>query len=192
MSTTFHVHKVILLGFELVGKSRLLRTFLRSPDPSLGTIAVHIDRHAFKIMNRELLIQLWDTAGQERFNALSPLYARGAACAILVFALDSPESWPRVPADYEAATAQGVRNFVVAANKADTVGPGGAPVSLDAVRAWCAERSIRLIRTSAATGANVAHLFQSVAEIVAATEPDVIEGINLEETARMEGGWGCV
>jgi small GTP-binding protein len=142
-------------------------------------------------MDRDLTVQIWDTAGQERYRALSPLYTRGAACTILVFALDSPESWELIGPSYDTAVALGVQNFIVAANKSDLVVDGAGPLAFDDVRAWCDARGLRVIRTSAETGANVGHLFQSVAEIVAATEPEVLEGINVAEKERMQRACPC-
>jgi small GTP-binding protein len=39
--------------------------------------------------------EIWDTAGQERYAALAPLYYRGAAAAVVVYDITSPESFSK-------------------------------------------------------------------------------------------------
>jgi small GTP-binding protein len=39
---------------------------------------------------------VWDTAGQEQFQSLTPLYVRSASAAIIVTAIDAPDSFDAI------------------------------------------------------------------------------------------------
>lgn len=90
--------KVVFLGESSVGKTSIITCF--SPDgftpnqtPTVGACFsvknVDVDGEIVKL-------KVWDTAGQERFRALTPMYYRDAQVAILVFALDSYDSFDKL------------------------------------------------------------------------------------------------
>jgi small GTP-binding protein len=91
--------KIILLGDAGVGKTSLANRWLLGQfDPRVHpTIGAS---HTFREVNidgQPLKITLWDTAGQEQFRSMTPLYARGAACAIVVAAALSTDSFDSIP-----------------------------------------------------------------------------------------------
>jgi len=79
--------KCVLLGEAGVGKSSMamrLKYDRFDPDglPTIGagylTCQVNVD-------DVRVELEIWDTAGQERYQALTPMYYRGADIALLVF-----------------------------------------------------------------------------------------------------------
>ena len=66
-------------------------------------------------------------AGQERYHSLAPMYYRGAAAAIVVYDITSPDSFARAKSWVRELQRQGNPNIVIAlaGNKADlaSVGP---------------------------------------------------------------------
>jgi len=45
------------------------------------------------MITEDIKLQLWDTAGEERFMSLTPMYYKDAQAVLLVFALNSQESF---------------------------------------------------------------------------------------------------
>ncbi|CAH1110386.1 unnamed protein product [Psylliodes chrysocephalus] len=92
------VGKVVLLGFQGVGKTALVtryveNSFHRQIAPTVGasffTCKVEADGNM-------VTLQIWDTAGQERFKAMAPMFYRNANAALLVFDLTSQTSFESI------------------------------------------------------------------------------------------------
>ena len=96
--------KVILCGEYGVGKTSLFRRFatnsfvetkemsaLKSRQSTLGLD--HLSRRFDTNSNKSLKIQLWDTGGLERVASITNSYYKFAEAALLVFSLDSLESF---------------------------------------------------------------------------------------------------
>ena len=89
--------KLVLLGDMGAGKSSLVLRFVKGQffehqESTIGaafmTQTVTVDDHVVKF-------EIWDTAGQERYHSLAPMYYRGAAAAIIVYDMQSQQSWQR-------------------------------------------------------------------------------------------------
>lgn len=104
-----------------------------------------------------------DTAGQERYHSLAPMYYRGAAAAIIVFDITSPDSFTRAKNWVKELQRQGNPNMIMAlaANKADL--EAQRAVSGEEAAAYAAENSLMYMETSAKTAANVNELFFDIA-----------------------------
>lgn len=159
--------KVILLGNSGVGKTSLFNrwtnnTFDAGAHPTIGASntfkAVDLDQRVVKIT-------LWDTAGQEQFRAITPLYIRGAKCAVLVTeptveSFESLHGWMSMLRE----TISEQIGVLLAVNKSDLKDP------------WDDEELTALIEThkqsfggvfavSAKNGTNVDLLFQEAARV---------------------------
>jgi small GTP-binding protein len=80
------VCKIVLLGDSGVGKTSIVMRWAsgtyQTDVPS--TVGANHQRKTVTLANTDVDLYVWDTAGQEQFHALTPLYARSAAAAILV------------------------------------------------------------------------------------------------------------
>ncbi|CAK9159660.1 unnamed protein product [Ilex paraguariensis] len=90
--------KLVLLGDSGVGKSCIVLRFVRGQfDPtSKVTIGASFLSQTIALQDSTTVkFEIWDTAGQERYAALAPLYYRGAAVAVVVYDITSPESFTK-------------------------------------------------------------------------------------------------
>ncbi|KAH8497333.1 hypothetical protein H0E87_019853 [Populus deltoides] len=88
--------KLVLLGDSGVGKSCIVLRFVRGQfDPtSKVTIGASFLSQTIALQDSTTIkFEIWDTAGQERYAALAPLYYRGAAVAVIVYDITSPETF---------------------------------------------------------------------------------------------------
>jgi small GTP-binding protein len=159
--------KVILLGNSGVGKTSLFNrwtnnAFEPSPHPTIGASntfkAVELDQRVVKIT-------LWDTAGQEQFRSITPLYIRGAKCAILVTeptveSFESLHGWIRMLRETLSERIGTVRAVTKAAGK-DPWDDSELTALIEANR----QSFTGVFAVSAKTGTNVDLLFQEAARV---------------------------
>jgi small GTP-binding protein len=113
--------KVVLLGDESVGKTSLLTKWTHSTfDPNAPpTIGGAAQNRRDTIEGDPFAFQIWDTAGAEKFRALTPLYARDAKGAALVFDMTRRSSFTNLPGWVSFLHQQGQIPFVIMGNKED-------------------------------------------------------------------------
>lgn len=92
-------NKIVFLGDSSVGKTSIINSFfqdifIQEQAPTIGafvtTKSVNLDD------GKEVTLNIWDTAGQERYRALAPMYFRDANIAILVYAINSKDSFEKL------------------------------------------------------------------------------------------------
>ncbi|RVW97614.1 Ras-related protein RABF1 [Vitis vinifera] len=91
-----YLETLVLLGDSGVGKSCIVLRFVRGQfDPtSKVTVGASFLSQTIALQDSTTVkFEIWDTAGQERYAALAPLYYRGAAVAVVVYDITSPESF---------------------------------------------------------------------------------------------------
>lgn len=88
---------MILIGEYGVGKSSLFRrfttnTFVTATD---RTVTLGLDNYGkvFEANGKPMKLQLWDTGGMERVASITSSYYKYSEAAILVFALDRPDTF---------------------------------------------------------------------------------------------------
>jgi small GTP-binding protein len=156
-------HKVVFLGDSNAGKTSIINKFLNishQPSPTVGAAA-----HLLTINLPQTVITLncWDTAGQESYRCLVPIYARGAEVACVVFDQSNFTSFESLPNWLSYIEKEiGIKTVVIVANKTDLE----TVVSFDKSQAFCCDRNLPLIATSAVTGNNIKLLFRTIAEII--------------------------
>jgi small GTP-binding protein len=87
--------KLVFLGETQVGKTSIISAFSQPDGPMAqptATVGACLTTQIVAVDGVEVRLKIWDTAGQERFRALAPMYYRDAHVAVLVFAVDVPES----------------------------------------------------------------------------------------------------
>ncbi|CAN0910560.1 Ras-related protein RABF1 [Linum grandiflorum] len=159
--------KLVLLGDSGVGKSCIVLRFVRDQfDPtSKVTIGASFLSQTLALQDSTTVkFEIWDTAGQERYAALAPLYYRGAAVAVIVYDITSPESFKK--AQYWAKELQkhGSPDIVLAlvGNKADLHEKREVPTQ-DGIE-YAEKNGMFFIEASAKTADNITQLFQEIAK----------------------------
>ena len=113
--------KLVLLGDESVGKTCLLQkwtqgTFDSTIAPTVGG-ATAVKQG--QVNGLKYNFQIWDTAGAERYRALTPLYTRDAAGAMIVFDLTRKSSFEGVQNWVKFLQQHGSVPFILVGNKED-------------------------------------------------------------------------
>ena len=157
--------KLVLLGESTAGKSSLVLRFVRGQffDNQEPTIGAAFLTQTVALNDTMVKFEIWDTAGQERYHSLAPMYYRGAAAAIVVYDITSPDSFARAKSWVRELQRQGTPNTVIAlaGNKSDLASE--QKVEPDEVRQYAEENNIMFMETSAKTGSNVQELFEQIA-----------------------------
>lgn len=107
--------------------------------------------------------EIWDTAGQERYRSLAPMYYRGAAAAVVVYDITSPDSFDGAKRWISELKAMHTPDVVIAlvGNKVDQ--EGHRAVDSESASNYAKEQGVLFIETSAKTGQNVMDLFNEIA-----------------------------
>ncbi|KAH0785536.1 small GTP-binding protein [Histomonas meleagridis] len=117
--------KLVLLGQSTVGKTSIVNVvhggeFIPDQTATIGA-CFHIKK--MKVNDVALKLHIWDTAGQERFRSLAPMYYRDAQFALLVYAIDNPDSFNAIDTWYRGLCddCPEMPHVVLIANKNDLV-----------------------------------------------------------------------
>jgi Ras-related protein Rab-6A len=161
-------HRIVALGDSGVGKTSLISKLINANSSVADQATIGID---FVSTNANtptgaIRLQIWDTAGQEQFRSLIPTYLRGSSIAILVYSIDSRESFESVPRWLHFLQEIADPRLIVAANKTDL---SGRAISADEGAQFAATVNAPFIETSALEGRNLDEL---LAAIVAIPPPD--------------------
>ncbi|KAF7820162.1 ras-related protein RABF1 [Senna tora] len=155
--------KLVLLGDSGVGKSCIVLRFVRGQfDPtSKVTVGASFLSQTIALQDSTTVkFEIWDTAGQERYASLAPLYYRGAAVAVVVYDITSPESFNKAQYWVKELQKHGSSDIVMAlvGNKADLNEQRKVPVQ-DGID-YAEKNGMFFIETSAKTADNINELFE--------------------------------
>ena len=86
---------IIMIGDTSVGKSTLMKKFISGhfSDSLAPTLGIELYKKEITIDDKNYLYRIWDTCGQERFRSLSKTYFRNSDGIMLLFDLNSPDSF---------------------------------------------------------------------------------------------------
>ena len=122
----FREIKVILLGDSGVGKTSIINRYINNKfnedeKSSIGTISnekeVIIDDIKYKVV-------IWDTSGQEVYHSLTNLFVKGSNIVILVYSIESLESFRNLNYWYSSLKEKVEENshiLAVIGNKSDMI-----------------------------------------------------------------------
>jgi len=91
-------YKLVFVGDSNVGKTSIISRFMYDHfDQNYdATIGIDFLAKTHTVKDKTVRLQLWDTAGQERFRSLIPSYIRDSSVAVVVYAVDNPDSFNAV------------------------------------------------------------------------------------------------
>lgn len=152
--------KVVILGHFGVGKSSLMRRFVRDEftNDYKVTIGVHILKKVVPVDENEITLVLWDIEGIDDFNKYRPSYLLGASCFIYVFDAARIATYQNINynKEYLAEKFPKVKTHIIA-NKMDIVDKDELMNNLSDLNI-----DVKFF-ASAKTGDNVKELFQTIA-----------------------------
>ena len=115
--------KIIMVGAMNVGKTSLVTKYAtgKIPNQTKTTKNASYVSKLKKINSYNFEIKLWDTAGQEKYKSLTKLFTKDAKIAILVYSIDSEESFNSLDEWLKLVKSSNPDNLIlgVAGNKSD-------------------------------------------------------------------------
>ena len=92
--------KVVLLGESGVGKTSIISNLMEQEfledQPSTTGATFSTKTMNFDKYNKSVCFEIWDTAGQEKYRALTKMFYKDAAAAILVYDITRAESFTQL------------------------------------------------------------------------------------------------
>ena len=90
--------KVILLGESSVGKTSLIKRYLKNEfdEVIVSTVSESYLEKIIDINGTTINLEIWDTAGEERFRTLVRNYFKGAHAAILIYDISKRTTFDEV------------------------------------------------------------------------------------------------
>ena len=90
--------KVLTIGETEVGKTSILLRMTENKfiDRSPPTIGVDFKSKLTKVSNMPIRVNIWDTAGQEKYRKLTRQYYRGANGILIIYDVNSVESFSKI------------------------------------------------------------------------------------------------
>mmetsp|Transcript_6043 Transcript_6043/g.17073 ORF Transcript_6043/g.17073 Transcript_6043/m.17073 type:complete len:198 (+) Transcript_6043:1-594(+) len=182
--------KLVLLGDMGTGKSSLVLRFVKGQFTDYQESTIGAAFLTKSVPEHNIKFEIWDTAGQERYHSLAPMYYRGAAAAVVVYDITSPESFQRCQSWVRELQQQDNPGLVlaVAGNKADL--EAQRQVSVDEGKAFAAQNGCLFLETSAKASTNVTELFLEIASRIpgqGAAQPQAPQGLVLADNQKGKG-----
>ena len=161
--------KIILVGDSGVGKSCLSIKASRNyfEDFYSPTVGVEFLTFNVKVEDQNIKLQIWDTCGQEVYRSLISSFYRSASLAIIVYSIDSEESFSNIEKwlnDIKSQSNPNIKIFLIG-NKADL--EDKRQVTKENGENFFKQNNLSYFsETSAKTGFNVQNVFIEVAKVL--------------------------
>ena len=161
--------KIIILGDAGVGKTCLTaqaikNTFDEAYNTTVGFELVSLN---LKLDDKAVRLQIWDTCGQEIYRSLISGFYKNAALAVLVYAINSKESFTNLDVwlkDIKLQSHPDIKIFLVG-NKTDL--EESRVVDFEEAKKYANEHEFEYVNeTSAKTGFNAKEVFIQAAKVL--------------------------
>lgn len=186
--------KVILCGEYGVGKSSLFRRYMNNSftDATDRKSTMGLDHYGkvFTVDDKSIKLQLWDTGGMERVASITSSYYKYSEAAILVFALDNPDTFHILSQHLLdiVSYAENAKIFLCG-NKYDQKSRICITDSdMEAFSEQCHNLVSGIYKTSCKTGEGVDEMFSDIARQLTQVNRSKIELQNIEERSFHIGG----
>lgn len=162
------LYKIVMIGDSGVGKSNLLTRFTKNEfsEDTKVTIGVEFATRNVPVDGKVAKAQIWDTAGQERYRAITSAYYRGAFGALIVYAINSKESFNNVQKWLDELKGGADKNIAIMliGNKCDLDHLREVPT--DEAKKFAKENDLAFMETSAANATNVDEAFNTLVRAI--------------------------
>ena len=164
--------KIVVLGAASVGKTSIINRYCNGvfQEETLSTIGAGFFTHTVTVNDNEVTLMVWDTAGEERFRSVAPSLLRGASGLVLVYDLQSQESFGNLDTYMEMfldtvnVNPGAQMPVLLLGNKKDLPNPTVTP---DMIESWKNKNHVTLSGlVSAKTGENIEDSFISLVEVL--------------------------
>lgn len=161
--------KMIVIGDAGVGKSCLTTKAIKGTFEEFYSATVGFEFLTFnvKIDGKVIKLQIWDTCGQEIYRSLISSFYRNASLAMMVYAIDSKESFTHINTwlkEVKLQSSPDIKIFLIG-NKADLVEK--REVNFEEAKQYRDEHDLHyLCETSAKTGQRAQEVFIEAAKIL--------------------------
>jgi len=181
--------KVILIGEYGVGKSSLFRRFTTNSFVTATdrTVTLGLDNYGkvFEVNGNPMKLQLWDTCGMERVASITSSYYKYSEAAILVFALDRPDTF-HVLAQHllDIVTYAENAKIFLCGNKYDLKSKiQVSDADMEGFSEQCRNLVSGIYKTSCKTGEGVPEMFRDIARQLADSNKSRMELKAMEEAS---------
>ena len=199
--------KVIIVGDSNVGKTVLMKRFIRGEYAGTEKPTIGLDMGHKRVIHGTSLVnlQFWDTAGQERYRTITSAYYRCSNGALIVFALDDIRSFENVTiwAREMKKNLHGASiPVILVGNKSDltrVIADDSIFTLIDELKSNRVD-VVTYIETSVLNGANVDEVFNNLTRVMCqkfdenikkTTQGDVIGGDKIEITKTKNNTTSC-
>ena len=97
--------KIILLGENGVGKTSIINRYINNefrPETENVTLGSNCFQKDIKKNKDIYRMRIWDTTGQEKFHCVTQLFIKGSNIVLLVYSVDSIESFQKLTYWYDS------------------------------------------------------------------------------------------
>ena len=114
-SNSLETISIIMIGDTSVGKSTLMKKFISGQysNALAPTLGVELYKKEVIIEEKKYLYRIWDTCGQERFRSLSQSYYKSAGGIMLLFSLNSLESFENLNSWVNSIKDNGIKDIPI-------------------------------------------------------------------------------
>jgi small GTP-binding protein len=183
--------RIVLIGDSAVGKTSILNRLVADifNERESPTVGANFYNYTTTVDSLCVELQVWDTAGQETFQALGPIYYRGAVGAVAVFDITKPEtfsalvSWITSFSDVAGTKTK----IAIVGNKTDL--EDDRKVGTNEASDWALQAGYLFFEASAQSGEGVSAIFEGIARAVSQLSPPQRE--NPPDLANPNRNGGC-
>ena len=156
-----NIAKVVFVGDTRVGKTSIIYKYMKRHEQTIPTIGANSFNFPVHLDDGDTVsLSVWDTAGQEEFKCLVPMYARGAAVAVVVFDLSNKETYDGISSWIHSVIEEyDIPNVIIVGNKNDLE----TFTNPDELTFPYKDTMLTFMSTSAETGSGIENLFLQIA-----------------------------
>ena len=186
------VVKILLLGYQAVGKTTLIHTYLHKKGDILGTAGLGFEQKIFNYNGKDIKVHIFDSAGQERFRNIAQNQISAVQGLLVVYDItdrntfNGAQSW----LDYCLKNFGDTKTYLVLANKIDLADQ--RQVSTEEGSQLALKYNAYFHETSAKLGDNVENSFnQAITTLITRQNFDNKENTQKERTSNRKKDNAC-